>query len=65
MNKCKTFVERKRLMRYGVKVYDCDTQLRPTVETITPFYPAPFTGRTRLSLSGFSKFLPRDRVFRR
>jgi hypothetical protein len=23
-------------MRNGVKVYDCDTQLRPTVETIIP-----------------------------
>jgi predicted TIM-barrel fold metal-dependent hydrolase len=24
-------------MRDGIKVYDCDTHLRPTVETITPF----------------------------
>jgi hypothetical protein len=24
-------------MRNGVKVYDCDTRLRPTVETIIPF----------------------------
>ena len=37
MNKCKNFVERKQPMRNGVKVYDCDTRLRPTVETIIPF----------------------------
>src|SRR5262245_37817968 len=30
-------VERKGFMRNGIKVYDCDTHLRPTVETITPY----------------------------
>ena len=31
-------------MRYGVKVYDCDTQLRPMVETIIPFLSCTFHG---------------------
>lgn len=53
MNKCKTFVERKRLMRNGVKVYDCDTQLRPTVETIIPFLSCTFHGSNQAKSQRF------------
>ena len=53
MNKCKTFVERKRLMRNGVKVYDCDTQLRPMVETIIPFLSCTFHGSNQAKSQRF------------